>query len=367
MHVDLPTTGEITRLLSVTGRPCVSIYLATTPETDDGAAERIAWKNSTAEAIARLTESGVEKRAIWEFERLFDDMVEDDSFWLYQANSLAVFTDGQSLRSYHLPNRLEPSVNVGDRFLIKPLLRAVTFPQACFVLAIAAGSVRLIEVGADFGPYDVDVDGMPADAASAAGKTSIADRSPSRRIQGSEGQKLRIEQYARAVDRALRPHLRSHGLPLILAAAEPMNAIYRGINTADNLAAESITGNPEAASDQELAAAAREILDRLYAGEARQLQELFNERDGQRRATTDLADLARAATYGMVDTLMVDIDAAVPGSIDDNGALLPDESGNDLVDEIARRVLGSSGRVMALRAGDIPRGSPAAAILRYSL
>ena len=367
MHVDLPTAAEITRLLAVTGRPCVTIYLPTTPDTDEGQAERIAWKNSTAEAIARLTDTGVEKRTVWEFERLFEDMVEDDAFWFYQANSLAVFTDGRSLHSYHLPSRLEHSVHVGDRFFVKPLLRSVTFPQACFVLAIASGSVRLVELGADFGPYDVQVEGMPSDAASAAGMASIADRSPHGRIQGSEGQKLRIEQYARAIDRAVRGHLRRHELPLILAAAEPMDSIYRGINTAEHLAEEGIPGNPEALSDQELAVAARQVLDRLYAGQVQRLQELFEQRDGQRRVATDLADLARAATYGMVDTLIVDIDAVEPGSIDDEGALVPAESGNDVVDEIARRVLGSSGRVVAVRADGVPRGGSAAAILRYAL
>ena len=366
MHVDLPTSAEITRLLAVTGRPCVSIYLPTTPDTDDAETERIGWKNSTAEAINRLTEDGVEKRTIWEFERLFEDVVEDDGFWFYQANTLAVFTDGQNLRSYHLPNRLEAAVNVGDRYLVKPLLRSITFPQACFVLAIGGGSVRLIEVGADYGPFDVAVEGMPSDAASAAGMASIADRSPKRRLQGSEGQKLRTEQFARAVDRAVRTHLRGHELPLILAAAEPMASIYRGVSTAHDLADEVIPGAPDRVSDHELAASAREILDRLYARQVQELHELFGERDGQRRVATDLTDLARAATYGMIDTLIVDIDSVVPGSIDDDGAVTFGESGNDIVDEVARRVLAASGRVIALRASDIPRGGVAAAIFRYA-
>jgi hypothetical protein len=98
-----------------------------------------------------------------------------------------------------------------------------------------------------------------------------------------------------------------------------------------------------------------------------ELHALFDERDGQRRVATDLTDLARAATYGMIDTLIVDIDSVVPGAIDDDGAVTFGESGNDIVDEVARRVLAASGRVIALRASDIPRGGVAAAILRYAL
>jgi hypothetical protein len=38
-----------------------------------------------------------------------------------------------------LPNRLTPVAVGGTRFLVKPLPRAVTFPQTAFVLAPAQG------------------------------------------------------------------------------------------------------------------------------------------------------------------------------------------------------------------------------------
>jgi hypothetical protein len=67
---------------------------------------------------------------------------------------------------------------------------------------------------------------------------------------------------------------------------------------------------------------------------------------------------------------MTDIDDVVPGYVDaDSGALTLDDSGDaanyGVVDEIARRVLSSGGRVLALRRDDIPSESTVAAILRY--
>ena len=53
------------------------------------------------------------------------------------------------MRTFRLPNRLTSEVEVGDRFYVKPLLRAVTFPQAAFVLALAAGGVRVVEVAGE--------------------------------------------------------------------------------------------------------------------------------------------------------------------------------------------------------------------------
>ena len=90
----------------------------------------------------------------------------------------------------------------------------------------------------------------------------------------------------------------------------------------------------------------------------------------QGRGATDLTDVARAATFGAVDTLMTDIDDVVPGFVDaDSGAVTldgDDDAANyGVVDEIARRVLESGGRVLALRRDDIPSEGAVAAILRY--
>src|SRR5262249_22803405 len=158
------------------------------------------------------------------------------------------------LVTFRLPNRLASSVEVADRFFVKPLLRSVTFPQVALVLALAQGSVRLVEVTADAGPWEVRISDLPSDVASAVGKSSIADRSPSGRIQGSEGQKVRMRQYARSIEQALRPILAGGETPLILAATEPLESIYRSVNSYPGLVATSIRGNPEATSDADLAA-----------------------------------------------------------------------------------------------------------------
>jgi hypothetical protein len=185
---------------------------------------------------------------------------------------------------------------VSDRYFVKPLLRAVTFPQVALVLALAQGSVRLVEITADAGPWEVRVADLPTNVASSVGKSSIADRSVSGRIQGSEGQKVRMCQYARAIEQGLRPMLAGGDVPLILAATEPMDSIYRSVNSYTGLVPTSIEGNPEAASEADLAASARTVLDDVYASELVELRHLWDMRTGQGRTLTDVADVARAAT-----------------------------------------------------------------------
>jgi hypothetical protein len=150
-----------------------------------------------------------------------------------------------------------------------------------------------------------------------------------------------------------------------------MGSIYRSVNSYPHLLETSVPGNPEAASAGELAESARRLLDDLYAAELRELGETFALRASQRRASSDVADVARAATYGLVDTVLVDIDEVVPGHVDDEtGAVSFDDEGDavnyGVVDEIARRAWLNGGKVLAVRRDDIPGNASVAAILRYA-
>jgi hypothetical protein len=371
LHTDIPTRADLEHLLSVRDAACVSIYVPTTPE-GRGDRDRLEFKRLAGEALEQLAGVALERGALGELRDALDELAEDEEFWARQAHSLAVFATPAGVRTFQVANRLSPMVEVSDRFHVKPLLRSATFPQAAFVLALSQNDARLVEVSPDEPPAEVRVPGMPRDAASAVGKASIADRSPDRRIQGSEGQKLRLGQYARRVDAALRPILAGLDLPLILAGTEPLTTIFRSVSTYPHLAGGVIAGNPDTQSDAELAEAGRRVLDELYASELGELRAVYDQRVPQGRASDDLAAIARAATFGAVDTAFVDIDESVPGFVgEEDGALTLDDSDDaanyGVVDEIARRVLLARGRVLAVRRADIPGEGPAAAILRYPI
>jgi hypothetical protein len=371
LHTDIPTRAQVDRLLDNRHPASVSIYLPTDP-SDSGDPERIELGNLATEAKRQLVEAGAARSDVAAIDEALADLIDDDDFLRLQARSLAVFVTPDLTRTFRLPNHILPMVEVSDRFHVKPLLRAVTFPQVALVLALAQGSARLVEVTPDVHPEPIRVPDMPSDAASAVGKASITDRSMSGRLQGSEGQKVRMRQYARMVDHALRPIVNGIDVPLILAATEPLDSIYRSVSTNPNLVGPGISGNPEALGDTDLAVRARAVLDELNADSLRGMQELFALRESQSRAAADLAVVARAATMGAVDTVLVDIDQTVPGAIDEETGAVELDDADDavnygVVDEIARRVWKTGGTVLAVRAEDVPGGSPVAAILRYPL
>src|SRR5262249_56454974 len=108
--------------------------------------------------------------------------------------------------------------------------------------------------------------------------------------------KPRTRQYRRQTDQALGTLPSGLDVPLILAAVEPLESIYRSVNTYPHLLATTISGNPDSSSDAELAESARRVLDDLYATELRTIQETYAHRLAQRRASADIADVAPAAT-----------------------------------------------------------------------
>ena len=375
LHTDIPTRDDVDALAAVREHPCVSIYLSTTPLPKDADMARVELKNQLSEAVQQLRAAGTDRHLIEQQEEILVDLIEDVDFWRLLSYSLAIFATPTSVRTFRLPNRLSTALEVSDRFYLKPLLRAVTFPQAAFVLALAQNSVRLLEISAESPVYAVSVPGLPNDVADAVGLPSINGRTQDShimggRIQGGEGQKVRMRQYARAIDRALRPVLSGLDLPLILAAAEPLAGIYRSVNSYPNLTDAIIGGNPEETPDEDLGRAARGILDELYAAELDELVDRMASRAAHGRAVTDLSDVARAATYGAVETLFVDIDQSVPGLVDEEtGAVTLSDSEDavsyGVVDEILRRALLSGAEIFAVRADDMPGGGAVAAGVRF--
>ncbi|MBN2630411.1 MAG: hypothetical protein JXR75_07715 [Rhodobacteraceae bacterium] len=372
LYVDIPTLSEIGKLVTARGEALVSVYLKTTPETQHIDAARTRLKQMAGEAVAQLEEVGVAKRVIWPIEEQIHDLLDDDAFWRTQANSLAVFVTADWLRSYRLPNRLSETVQVSDRFHLKPLLRAVSMPQHAFILALAENEVRVIEVLGDQPAQEIRLPNLPKDAASVAGTANVNSRNYSGRQGGAEGQKYHLRQYCRRVDSALRSLLSGRSEPLILAATQPLLSLYRSVNTYPHLAETAIETSPVNMPPHDLGTEARKIVDGLNAESLAEFRALFAERSGDQRAISDLADAARAATFGAIETLVVDIDSVVPGIVDEEtGEITLDTEDSavsyDVIDEIAGRVLLNGGRVLAARQDDIPQGTGLAAILRYAI
>jgi hypothetical protein len=371
LYVDLPTAEELTRLANKRGEGCVTIVLPTTRLTQEIGASIIELKNLGKEAVRQLKEASFDKRKIAAIEEQLEDLAGDQDFWAHQATSLALYVTPENLISFRLPTRLDAFVEVADRFHIKPLIRALAFPDVAFILALSENSARVVELHGDLPAEIIPVSGMPKDMDASGARNKSRDVSPGGRFQGRAGETFHRRNYSRQIDAALRPLLAGRDIPLILSSVDEFDTIYRSVNTYEHLASEIIRGNPDRLSVSELAEKARPVLQRLDAAKIGTLKDLYRTREKQGRAGADLAQVARAAAQGAVDTLLVDIDAVIDGTLDETtGAIAVAKGASaetyDIVDEIAGLALRFGGRAIGVRKGDLPVAtSPVAAIYRY--
>ena len=120
LYVDIPTSADFLALTSHQGEACVSIYLRTTPITQKTMGDRIELKNLAKKAVHQLHMAGVDKRAVAAVAEQLDDLVDDDEFWRFQANSLAIFVTPENTQTFRVPNAFKSMVAVSNQFHVKP-------------------------------------------------------------------------------------------------------------------------------------------------------------------------------------------------------------------------------------------------------
>ena len=274
LHTDIPTRSEIERLLTARDDPCcVSIYLPTSPLTQDARAIGSSSRTSVGEALRQIEAAGADRRGIEAIREALDDLVDDDEFWAQQAHSLAVFATPAGARTFRLPNR--PHRGGGG---LGPLLRQAAAARGHLPAGgVRARAGRRARCGSsrsprDVPPFEVAVPGLPQRRRER--RRQGVDRRPLRRAGGSRAPRARRSGCASTRGRSTRRSARrSPGLelPLILARPSRWRRSTAAVNTYPHLASRASAGNPESATDDELAAAAREVLDALYAAELAEL------------------------------------------------------------------------------------------------
>ena len=127
LYVDVPSESDLRALAAHRGEASVSIYLPTTPLSQQAAADRVEFGNLVKEALRQLRARGADKRQVAALEEQLEDLTSDDEFWRFQARSLAVFATPENVRTFRVASGRSIGVEVSVRFHRSPLLRGVSF------------------------------------------------------------------------------------------------------------------------------------------------------------------------------------------------------------------------------------------------
>ena len=150
---------------------------------------------------------------------------------------------------------------------------------------------------------------------------------------------------------------------------QPCSRLTAAIRHQD-IASGSIKGNPEQLSDDELAVQARSLIARRAKKRASDQLKLIEGARGKDLASMDLAQIANAAAAGRVGTLLVDVTATVPGSINAKSGKLslakrPSAKNYDVLDELVGMTVRAGGEVLPVTSKMLGGEHKAAALFRF--
>ncbi|TAM90826.1 MAG: hypothetical protein EPN41_00710 [Candidimonas sp.] len=379
---------SVKRLLAPQPGPCLSLYQTTHRTHPDNAGDIITYKNLVrrlGEALSQRAPAAEQSDLLAPLHRL----AEDHEFWRYTLDGLAILLAPDFLRVYALPRPVPNLAIVADTWHIKPLLRHAQTVDHFQVLCLTRDKLWLCE-GNRHEMYEMEpAPQVPRTIEDALGDQltapylKVSTRGPGptggpgatvRHGHGDKSDELDIDipRFFRVADRAVHEyHSRPGGLPLILAALPKYQAIFRKLSNNPLLMPEGIEIDPGSLNMEGLRARAWTAVVPHYHRETRALLERFRARHGTGLATDDLREMARAATSGRVQTLLVDADRQIPGRIDVHEGTIdladnPSASGaNDLLDDLAEIVLRRDGDVFVIPGDIMPSGTGVAALLRY--
>jgi len=311
------------------------------------------------------------------------DVEADTSSWQQPGEALALFASPTLFKIVPMARPRDELLAVADSFHLKPLIRAQQFPGRFQILCLTQKKVELYEGNHDR-LDDVPLRNVPASLEEALGteltepqhtrswRTGRGVNAPA--VHGRHSKKDEVDidlaRFFRIVDRAiLENHSRPSGLPLILCAAPHYHDRFRKVSHNPNLVPQGIKFNPESISIDRLHEEAWKIIAPYYRHQVEKIVEEWGKARAHAHGSEDIEKVAEAAAQSRVSVLLVDADMRVGGKIDPGGRVefgdLADPAYDDILDDIAERVIKTGGKVLVMAHGEMPSETGVAAIYRY--
>lgn len=366
---------DVRQLLEPVQGPCISIYLPTTRFPPCADENRILFKGQLR---AVQQELGLLERQHAQHSKLLEPLLrlEDDvGFWGAQRDGFAAFRSPERFYMYRLLRRVPKVAAVADSFHIKPLIRLVQEAGRFQVLCVSNERVALYE-GSRRSPLDeVPLHPqVPRDMGEAIGwPARVTKPRRTRYDQGeSDPRDQQLLRYFRRLDDAIWTyHSERSRLPLILAALPEYQGLFRQASRNLMLIEPGIPRDPFNDIDKrQLRQLAWEALRPTYEERLRELREHYDNARAYGQATDALDVLAQWACHGRLETLLVQEDRYIGGSIDHRtGKItykdLQDPAVDDVIDDLAELMMRQGGQVVAFPADQMPTDTGAAGIRRY--
>ena len=352
--------------------PCITLALPAY-RPGEHAKPIAALKSDLREAAHQLAQYGIPEPMTKELLEPLEQFAEDADQPAGSHSGSVIFRSLDTFRQFARTEPVKPSLHVGARFQIRPLLAELHLPAHFMLLKVSKKNVEAfrctglhaepvklphgvpetLEEALAFKPPDHDLENRSSAGPSSGAIHGVRFGTGSAR----ETQSTYLADFYKAVDRGVRELLGASEMPLVLAGVNEETIMYRMINRYPNLLAASVQGSQYESLEKDTLRHAWSIVRSGCAERALRAFEESKDRVAPARFSTNLSDILRSAADGRVESLYIDESAQRNG---------PGKWGEeDLLNIAAVETMLHGGQAFALPGGRMPEGAAAAAILRF--
>ncbi len=376
---DMLTHKNLRELAAVEENVCVSLYFPTHPSAPESHQDPVRLRNLLDGVEGQLLKREDLRRP--DVERLLKparEMIGDEFFWTHQSDGLAVFLTDGAHHAFRLPAPFDQTIEVGEHFLVTPIISLLRPGQSFYLLAVSQNSCRLFR-GNQFQVEEIESEDLPKDLESALGwwRERELNFHAQRRGQADaaifhgheeDAKEIDLTAYLRKVVEPLKSMLYNQPDVLVFAGVEEMFPIFRDVYGEKGLISEHVIGNPDKLSARQLHQRAWPLVE---GHNRRQIDKIWKNYHAARnldRASNALAMIVPACRDGLVETLLLADGARLSGTFDaETGQIRLGRDGAHTVDVLnlaAVFALRTGANVLAVPPSGIPEKASAAAILR---
>ena len=343
-----------------TNYPNVSILLTTHKTAPDNNQDAKILKKLLKEAERRLF-AEFNKREIRKLIEKLNKTVRSIDI-RHNLDGLAIFVNNNFEKVVRLPFPVKERVIIDEYFATRDLIRAINRGVNYYTLSVSAGFVRLFEVHRDKFS-EITEGGFP-----------FANPFPrgTNMEESTSWKEYRLKEFFNMVDKSIVQIQNQHPMNMVIAGVEKNIALYRELSAMTDRIMLTIEGNYDNTSPHDLAAIIWPEVKNKMAVKRRQVIKKLDVAIGRKKLVTGIEEVWKLSRQNRGELLVVEEDFQQAAQISSNGnslTLINDRgipgSTDDLVDEIAEKVVSTGGSVVFTENGSLEKYNRIAMILKY--
>jgi len=370
-------------ILSDEGGLHISLYQPTHRHLPENKQDIIEYKNLLREIVNSLKQK--KEPNIDPIMEPFYQLEKDREFWNNTSDGIAVLADQNKFIVYHLGSPVKAFAAANNRFHIIPLIKAFQSIENYQLLVLSQNNFTLYQ-GNRYGFSEIEIDpDIPRTLGDVLGnqKTnpSLSEGSfggvgrPA--VYHGQGDKKAeddkdTEKYFRYVDEYVdNNYSKKSKLPLILVSLMEYHTLFKKLSNNAYLIEESIDYASDSIETEHLLSKVMEVIKSLNLEKTEMIIAAYKKAEAESMGSSDLVQVVKAACESQVETILIEENRIVEGTIDNSTGTIKSEDKDDsdcgdVLDSLAEAVLKRKGNVVIIPKDKMPDTTGVAAIYRYN-